>query len=157
MTEAAPGEVVARSRLAVDPDRMWADATRLSAINAELMPWMRMWAPVDTLDAGSIVPGEEVGTCWLLLFGVVPVDRMRLRLLAFDPAKRTFHESSRLLTLRAWSHRRTVRAIEGGSEVEDRLEPRARLAALDPVVLAGVRALFAHRHRRLRARYGEVG
>ncbi len=71
-----------------------------------------------------------------------------------DPAGRRFVEESSLLSLRAWRHERIVEALPGGCRVTDRLTPVPRAPGTGPIVRAVVGWLFAHPHRRLRARFG---
>jgi ligand-binding SRPBCC domain-containing protein len=62
-----------------------------------------------------------------------------------------FLERSPMLSQRSWQHERVVEAVDGGSQVTDRIrmEPRLGLpaAALRPVF----RAVFRHRKRRLQS------
>ena len=63
-----------------------------------------------------------------------------------------------MLSARVWEHERTLEPLPaGGARVSDRVEfvPRIRLTAR--LHRAVIRALFAHRHRRLRARFGAAG
>jgi ligand-binding SRPBCC domain-containing protein len=70
-------------------------------------------------------------------------------------AGRGFVEESTSWVQRRWRHERTlVDAAGGGTTVTDRLVVRPRVALARPVVGAIVGALFRHRHRRLRRRFG---
>ena len=83
----------------------------------------------------------------MLLFGLVPFDYDDLTLVEVWPG-RGFLERSSMLSMRVWEHERTIEvAAEGGCVVRDRLSFEPGL----PVPLGFVvRALFRHRHRRLR-------
>ena len=61
------------SDLGAPAARVWAHATDLGGINAELMPLMRMTSPKGwtTLSADRVRFGERLFRSWLLLFGVL--------------------------------------------------------------------------------------
>ena len=66
---------------------------------------------------------------------------------------RGFLERSPMLTQKSWEHERTLEPRDGGTLVTDRVEFVPKLpggGALTPVF----RAVFRHRHRRLRKRFG---
>lgn len=145
-----------RSRLAVAPATAWTDATTLATINDELWPLVRLTAPFTRLDDPRIRPGAVIGTAWMWLGGILPAERMRLRLAELDLEGRRFVEQSELLSLRTWRHEREVTPVDGGCELSDTLDAVPRIPGTGPVVRAFVRQLFTHRHRRLRARYGTL-
>jgi hypothetical protein len=100
--------------------------------------------------------GEVLFRSWVLLFGLLPVERMDLVIEALEPGRR-FVEASRVLVLRAWRHERTVEPDgPDACVVTDRLTPAPRLALLGPLVRAFVALFFDHRHRRLRRLFGGV-
>lgn len=145
------------SRLATPASEVWAVASTMDGVNHELMPMMRMTHPPDagSLDDGRAKPGVVLFRSWLLLFGVLPIDRHSLvldRLIAGEG----FDEHSYSWLQRVWIHQRRVQPDGEGSRVTDELafEPRIRLAGV--LVAPIVKALFEHRHRRLRARFGAV-
>jgi ligand-binding SRPBCC domain-containing protein len=142
----------ARSRLAAPAPRVWAHATSLDGINAELRPYLKMTAPpgVTALDE-TIAPGQVVARSVLLLFGLVPVDRMDITLAELEPGRR-FLERSSVWSQRLWQHERIVEPDGAGCVLTDRLtfEPRAG----GPLVAAFLRAVFRNRHRALRRLFG---
>ena len=81
---------------------------------------------------------------------MLPFEYDDITLVELEPGRR-FLERSPMLSQRSWQHERIVEPAEGGSRVTDRIrmEPRLGLPAapLRPVF----RAVFRHRHRRLRA------
>lgn len=152
----APIEIVATSALATDRATVWATVSTMAGVNAELGPFVRMTHPaeIDALRPDDVVAGEVLFVSWLLAFGVVPFDRHRLVLEQIDEGA-GFVEASSSWLQRSWGHeRRLVDLPGGGCEVTDRLTfvPRVRFAG--PVVRAVIAALFGHRHRRLRRRFG---
>lgn len=145
------------SRLQAPPADVWRAVSTMDGVNHELMPMMRMTHPPDavSLDSGRAKPGVVLFKSWLLLFGVLPIDRHSLvldRLLAGEG----FDEHSHSWLQRVWIHQRRVQPDGEGCRVTDQLafEPRIRIAGA--MVAPIVKALFEHRHRRLRARFGAV-
>ncbi|WP_421120857.1 hypothetical protein ACE2AJ_06060 [Aquihabitans daechungensis] len=145
------------STVAAAPDDVWAAVSTFAGVNAELMPFCRMREPRAlrgrTLE--SYQPGERAA-CWLLAGGIVPFDRHLLGLESITAGEGFVEESTTWLQ-RRWRHERTLSPAAdrpGGTTVEDRLtvEPRIRFAA--PVTARMVAWVFAHRHTRLRGRFG---
>jgi ligand-binding SRPBCC domain-containing protein len=156
--ERLPAEFTISSLLAAPRERVWERVTTPEGVNAELMPIVRMTLPrgIDRLDAGSVPVGAPLGRCRLLLFGVIPFDWDDLTLERLDPPS-GFHELSSMASMRTWEHERTLEPLaRGGCRVTDRVAflPRAPLPAVwfRPLF----RAVFRHRHRRLRAQFGEL-
>lgn len=126
----------------------------MTGVNDELHPFIRMTSPraQDTLPAE--VDGSVIFKSWLLLFGVVPLDRHALALTSVHEGVGFVEESSSWLQ-RRWRHERTLTSTEpGGCTIKDRLVFEPRLRLFRPVVSAVVEQLFAHRHRRLAKRFG---
>ncbi len=105
-----------------------------------------------TLDPASFPIGRRAFRSWVLLLGVIPVDYDDLTLVSLDPG-RGFLERSSTASLREWQHAREISAVEGGTLVVDRLRLTPRRGV--PAALADrvVRAIFGHRHRRLRQHF----
>jgi ligand-binding SRPBCC domain-containing protein len=139
------------SRLPAPAEAVWARVTTFEGVNDELRPVMRMTAPahVRELSEDTVVLGERLFRSWILLLGLLPVDYDDITLVELEPGRR-FLERSPMLSMRSWQHERVVEPDGDGCTVTDRLEfePRLPLPAA-PVV----RALFRHRHRRLRRRF----
>lgn len=147
---------VFRSSVAASPDDVWAVVSTMDGVNAELGPWIRMTHPphLRSLADAPVVPGQVVIRSWLLAGGVLPIDRHALGLERVDPGV-GFAEASTSWLQRRWRHERRLTAVAGGGcLVADRLEVQPRLRFATPVVARIVTALFEHRHRRLRARFG---
>jgi ligand-binding SRPBCC domain-containing protein len=150
--------IVRSSCLAAPAARVWADATRLPAINAEMRPWLSMTAPAEargrSIDDPALTLGVPLFRSWVLLLFVLPVERMDVTISALDPGRR-FVEESRVLVLRRWRHERTVEPDgDDACVVTDTLTVEPHVSLLAPFVAWFVGAFFAHRHRRLRARFG---
>ena len=137
-------QVERTSELAADADRVWAHATSMAGVNAELQQWLRMTTP----------RGEFAFHSWLLLGGVLPFDRHALGFEAMEPAQRWFHERSSSWVQREWVHRRSIEALGSGCRLTDRVTCVPRVAMAEAVVGRIVAAVFEHRHRRLRAMFG---
>ena len=90
---------------------------------------------------------------WLLLFGLIPVDRSDLTLMEIEPGRR-FLEQSPMLGMKLWRHERIIVPVSGGATVTDRLEFAPRFAS--GLVCWFVRLFFNHRHAVLRRRFGNL-
>lgn len=141
------------SHLTESSEALWAWATSTEGISRELRPILRMTVPrgVRTLTDLPFRPGETLFRSWILLFGVLPVDRSDLTILEIDPG-RSFVEQSPMWSMRLWRHQRTVIPIAGGCRIRDDLTfaPRGARRAITWLV----RVLFTHRHAVLRRRWG---
>lgn len=148
-------EIRVASDLGAGPDAVWERAMSAAGINDELRPLLRMTVPrgLESLDLHRLAPGR-VGRSWILLFGLLPFDYDDIRLERNEP-QRGFLERSTMLSQRLWEHERTIEPLgERGCTLVDRVawEPRPPLPGrlLRPLILA----VFRHRHRRLRRRFG---
>lgn len=143
----------ASSALGASAERVWAHATSVDGINAELAPWLRMTAPpgLRTLADVEVVPGRPLGTSTLLLLGWLPVDRLDRTLVELDPGRR-FVERSRVRSQKLWQHERTVAPEADGCRLTDRLTFEPRFGG--PLVAAFLRRIFAGRHAYLRRTFG---
>jgi ligand-binding SRPBCC domain-containing protein len=137
---------------------VWEHVCTIAGVNDELRPLMRMTAPgrVRRLDPSEVVTGERIGRCWLLLFGLIPVDYDDLTLIALEPG-RGFHERSAMLSMRRWEHERRLETDgHTACTIHDRVSFEPRLGLPSAAFAPLVRAVFRHRHRRLRRRFGGV-
>ena len=146
------------SLVAASPQQVWSRVSTMQGVNAELMPILRMTYPrqLSNLDAA---PRELLGKLafksWVLLFGLIPVDRHFLCLQSVATGE-GFDERSWSWSQRAWNHRRTLTPIDGGTHIVDELsfEPRVALAA--PFLRWFIGTIFDHRHRVLRRAFGSL-
>jgi ligand-binding SRPBCC domain-containing protein len=143
------------SRLAASADAVWDHVSTFEGVNYELRPLMRMTAPshIRGLEPGDVVLGERLFRSWVLLLGVLPIDYDDLTLVAIEPG-RGFQERSTMMSMRVWEHDRSIEPDGTGCVVRDRLGFEPRLPGMGPLLERVVRALFRHRHRRLRRRFG---
>ena len=139
--------------LRANRSEVWAAVSTVGGINRELAPFVRMTDPTDgaPFDAEPWRVGAPVS--WQLLFGVIPVDRHRIELVAL-PDGRGFRESSSSWLHRVWWHERTLLDDSGGCVVRDSVEIEPRLGVLDPIIEFAVSQMFRRRHRYLRRRFG---
>ena len=98
--------------------------------------------------------GQHLGRSWLLLGGVLPFDYDDITIEQLEPG-RSFQEDSTMLSQRSWRHHRAVEPTgPGRCTVTDDVSFRPRLPVPVGVLEAIFRQVFAHRHRRLRRRFG---
>lgn len=155
-----PVTVVRSSRLRASAADVWAGVTKMPAINREMGPVLRMSYPREaedmTLDGDAVRLGEPLFRSWVLLGGLLPVERMDVTLVELDPGRR-FVEQSGTLFMRLWRHERIVDAdANGGSTVTDRLTMEAPIPRFSAGIARLVGLFFDHRHRRLRATFGSA-
>jgi ligand-binding SRPBCC domain-containing protein len=143
-----------RSRLASPAKVVWAHATSMRGVNAELFPLVRMTHPrgLDSLAEHEVPLGARAFRSWILLAGIVPIDFDDLTFVALEPGR--FLERSPMLTQREWEHERRVEPSGAGCVVTDRIRSVPRVAALAPLFGLVFRLAFALRHRNLRRRFG---
>jgi hypothetical protein len=122
---------------------------------------MRMTTPrslrgktIDDVEAPA-----RLGRSWLLLFGVVPFDYDDLGLAELGPGFR-FVERSTMLSMRRWEHERRVEPAEETCRVTDRVgfelrRPLVWVPGSNRVARALLVRIFARRHRRLAAHFGD--
>jgi len=142
------------SRLDAPTERVWKWVVTADGVNDELRPWMRMTVPGGgDIDLDSVEVGKPIGRSWVLFLGLIPIDYDEINLVELDSG-RGFVERSKMLSQRAWEHIRTIEPDAGGSVITDRVawEPRLPIPARALRPLFG--AIFRHRHRRLRRRFG---
>ena len=138
--------------LRANRSEVWAAVSTVDGTNRELAPFVRL---TDSTH-GARFDSEpwRVGTpvSWQLLFGVIPVDRHRIKLVAL-PDGGGFRESSSSWWYRVWRHERTLLDDHGGCIVRDSVEIEPRLGVADPILARSVRRMFDRRHRYLRRRF----
>jgi hypothetical protein len=134
---------------------VWQRVVTPAGINDELMPLMRMTMPRHLRGAtiDELPLRQRIGRCWMLLFGLIPVDYDDLALAEVEPGSR-FLEESTMLTQSRWTHERVAEPADGGCRVTDRLSWQGRAKAFEVLYGMAVPILFRHRHRRLRRRFG---
>jgi ligand-binding SRPBCC domain-containing protein len=144
------------SRLPAPREEVWRRVITPEGVNAELMPIVSMTLPrgVTRLDLETLPVGTPLGRCWILLFGLIPIDWDDLMLVRLE-APNGFLERSSMLSMRTWEHERTLEpTAEGGCLLRDRVRFEPRLPLPARALLPLYRTVFRHRHRRLRSRFG---
>ena len=117
-----------RSRLATDRRTLWAHASSMDGVNAELAP-VRMSRPAGAASAAGVPLGRPLFRSVISLWGLVPLDVHELRLVDVRPEE-VFHESS------------------DGVEITDELEFEPRIFGF--LVARIVAGTFERRHACLR-------
>lgn len=127
----------------------------LSGVNAELRPLVRMTAPADYArrPLREWPERQPLFNSWILLLGVLPVDRHAFYLQSVTPGK-GFVETSTSVLNAAWNHQRTIVPVAGGCRVTDTVEYRSRIALLGYLLKPVYQLVFWNRHRNLGSRYG---
>jgi ligand-binding SRPBCC domain-containing protein len=152
MPRSRPAEFEVSSLVPGPPDQVWERVITPEGINHELRPWMQMTLPrgFQGLEPQSVELGKPIGRSWVLLFGVLPFEYDDVTLIELEPGRR-FLERSPMLSQRSWQHERIVEPAEGGSRITDRIRMEPRLGLPGAPLRPLFRAVFRHRHRRLRA------
>jgi len=141
------------TQLSRPADAVWAAVTTPAGVNAELGPWVRMIFPSGAMAGLASAPRDEpLFACWLLALGVIPFDRHVL--VMHEVGERHFIETSHSLLQKLWRHERYVTPSGQGCNVRDVVTVTPRFGFAGPVSRALAAAVFAHRHRRLKALYG---
>lgn len=149
------GEISVGSRLEAPPEVVWERVITADGVNDELRPLLRMTVPRGLEDFGidDVELGRPLGRSWVLLFGFIPFDYDEICLERVESGH-GFLERSRMLTQRSWEHERTIEPRDGGCELTDRVAWEPRLPLPGALLAPLIRAVFNHRHRRLRRRFG---
>ena len=147
--------IVTRSLLHAPREEVWRYVSTAHGVNYELWPLFRMTAPRDLREQGlaGVELGRRICRSWVLLLGVLPVDYDDITLVRLEPPA-GFLERSPMLSQQVWEHERTLEATPKGCVLTDRIKYAPRLPVPDRVLRAVYAAVFRHRHRRLRRRFG---
>jgi len=135
-----------RSRLATDRRTLWAHASSMDGVNAELAP-VHMSHPADAVIASDVPLGRPLFRSVVTLWGFVPLDVHELALVDVRPGE-GFHESSRSVLERRWIHRRSLADAPDGVEIVDEVEFEPRI--LGSLVARIIGETFERRHACLR-------
>lgn len=147
-----------QSALRASGDAVWDWMTSVRGISLEMRPFFRMTAPagVQSLADVEFEPGKRLFRSRVFLFGVVPIGYSELTLLELTPGD-GFVEQSPMASMHLWRHERRIRKNAAGDTVTvvDRLTFEPKQAKR--VVAWFIRKVFEHRHRVLRANFGDAG
>jgi hypothetical protein len=122
-------------------EAVWEVVGTMRGVNAELAPWLRMTAPPEAanLRIEDAPVGQPLFASWVLLGGVVPIDRHYFMLAEVERG-RGFVEESTSWTERRWEHRRHLEPRgERGCTLTDRLTFTPRLRGVGAAVEPGDR------------------
>lgn len=142
------------SNLKISPDDVDGLLT-MKGVNRELSPLIRMTAPSEWSNKPIFEwpTGEVLFSSWILLFGILPVDRHTFFFQSID-RQRGFAEASSSLTNNLWHHRRQINRNGASCWLMDTVEFQCRLPVTAYVMSPLYRFIFRHRHRVLRSLYG---
>ena len=70
-----------QSSLSASPQAAWSWATSVAGITAELRPWMTTATAITNILDVEVRLGQPLFRSWILLFGVLPIDRSDLTLI----------------------------------------------------------------------------
>ncbi len=141
-----------RTYLPASASTVLAGVLTPAGVNAELHPWLSMRFPAPLPAQLQALPlHTRLGRCWLLLFGLIPVDYDDLSFNAIHHDG--FEENSVLFSQRLWTHTRRVTPLPQGCELSDELRFTPRLPGTGWLSLLIIRQLFNWRHRQLRRLY----
>jgi len=155
-------EVSFSSVLEAPPDVVWERAGRVSGVNDELWPLAKMTCPahLDRIAAPTHAVGGPPVRSWMLLFGVVPIERRSIQFDVLEEAR--FVDCSTGWLNGRWRHDRSVVARDDGSTLlTDKLVLEPRVSLMSVLLRPAVTWMFSRRHRRLRRRFhdgsGQIG
>ncbi|GAA3966087.1 hypothetical protein [Allohahella marinimesophila] len=142
------------SELQVGADELLA-TLNMAGVNEEIAPFLKMTAPAGwaTRPIEAWPERTSLFSSWILLFGIVPLDKHTFFFRSIDPAS-GFSESSSSLMHSCWEHQREIDGSEFACRISDTVNFKCRVPGLAVLLAPIYRAVFRHRHRRLRMRYG---
>jgi ligand-binding SRPBCC domain-containing protein len=143
------------SELGASRARVWEWITSVGGISRELWPILKMTVPanVKNIQDVHVEPGRPLFRSWVLLGGLLPIDRTDLTILELR-AGAGFLEESPMLSMRLWRHERTLDGGGAHTTLTDKLTFEPRFTS--PLVTWFIRTVFAHRHAVLRRHFGRV-
>jgi len=148
-------EFVQVSTISAHCEEVWDRAVTPDGINYELFPFMRMTVPkvLQGKSIHEVAIGTSIGRSWFLLFGFLPFDYDDITVAELQHGHR-FREKSSMFSIEDWEHERTVTANGDNCDVCDRVRFVLRHRSFMMPLFGNctaimLRALFAHRHRRL--------
>ncbi|MEQ8714323.1 MAG: hypothetical protein RIC80_14990 [Cyclobacteriaceae bacterium] len=142
------------SSLKIGPDDVDGLLT-MKGVNKELSPLICMTAPSEWSSKPIFEwpTGKVLFASWILLFGILPIDRHTFFFQSID-RQRGFAESSSSFTNKLWQHRRDINRNGASCRVTDTVEFQCRLSVLAYALAPVYRIIFKHRHRVLRSYFG---
>ena len=141
------------SEVRASPEESWTWVTSVAGIRAEMRPLARMTMPrgIESILDVDFELGTPLFRSWLLLFGILPIERSDLTLIELTEGRGLVEESP-MLMMRLWRHERRIDPVDGGSRITDVLTFEPRVGGR--LVERCVETFFRHRHRVLRRALG---
>lgn len=142
------------SNLEVGPKEV-AELLTMKGVNTELSPLIRMTAPLKWSHQAIFEwpTGRILFSSWILLFGIIPIDRHTFFFQSID-SQRGFVEKSSSLTNKLWHHCRDIHLNGSSCQVTDTVEFQCRLPLLTYILAPVYRFVFRNRHKVLRSLHG---
>ena len=97
---------------------------------------------------------QQLFKSWILLFGIIPIDRHSFYLDTIYPEE-GFSESSSSAINASWCHVRKITPQSTGCCVIDTVSYKSRLPFVDVILKPAYKLVFWRRHQNLRLKYGE--
>jgi len=142
------------SEVRLSREDAWRHATSPQGVNAEFWPILRMAFPATVSSlSDEWSPGRPICRCWILLFGILPVEYDDLSFVEVEEGRR-FLERSEMLTQKLWQHEREIVEKPPGVLIRDRISFSSRMPALERIQLTIFRLVFRYRHFRLLRLFG---
>lgn len=126
----------------------------MAAVNAELGPWIKMTVPAPWHHRPIVQWPTETAlfNSWILLFGVLPIDKHRFYLHSTNKAT-GFDERSTSIINKRWQHTRTAHPGNYGCTLTDTVTFESRLPFVAALLTPVYRLVFQRRHHYLRRCY----
>ena len=126
----------------------------MSGVNAELRPLVKMTTPKDWANRPILdwPVNEHLFNSWILLIGILPIDRHSIYFRSITPGK-GFAEASWSAANKYWLHERSVVPTQTGCRVTDIVEYESRLPLVGHLLKPVYELVFQHRHQYLRSNY----
>lgn len=148
-----PSFVVA-STVKSKPEKLSKDLLTMAGVNEELHPFLHMSSPIEWRT--QPISGWPINTrlfkSWITLAGVIPVDRHQFEFKAIH--RHGFKECSSSFFNHEWHHERTIEASAEHSIIRDSVHYTSKVAVAGILMKPLYQAIFKHRHRKLRLKYG---
>jgi hypothetical protein len=141
------------SNLKISPDQI-SELLTMIGVNTELSPFISMTAPSQWVNRPIFEwpAGQVLFSSWILLFGIIPIDRHTFFFQSID-GNSGFSEESSSFTNKLWHHRRRIDWGGANYRVTDTIEFESRLPVLTNIFATVYRFIFRHRHKVLRSRH----
>jgi hypothetical protein len=143
------------TQLAVSSSKLAHDTLNMSGVNYELGSLLKMSVP-DIWQKKSVTEwptNQNLFSSNILLLGLIPIDRHSFKFKTIHSCG--FNETSKSLMNTLWSHERLIKSVGSGSAVKDVIVYKSRLGILGNLFMPVYKAIFKHRHNRLRAKYSK--